>query len=70
MTLTVGAAPFAMPSKTCVGTEACAPSSLLLTERGLNTPIASLYTLPLQMNLDDGLGLDGNGSLYQLSPSP
>lgn len=36
----------------------------------LANPIASLYTLPIQMNFDDGLGLGGNGSLYQLNLQP
>lgn len=36
----------------------------------LANPIASLYTLPMQMNFDDGLGPDGDGSLYQLNLQP
>ena len=36
----------------------------------LANPIASLYTLPFQMNFDRGLGPDGNGSRYQLNVQP
>ena len=36
----------------------------------LTNPIASLYTLPLQLNFDQNLGLNGGGSLTQLNVQP
>jgi len=36
----------------------------------LANPIASLYTLPLQMNYDRGIGPTGDGSIYQLNAQP
>lgn len=36
----------------------------------LANPIATLYTLPLQMNFDQGQGLAGDGSVYQLNAQP
>jgi len=36
----------------------------------LTNPIASLYTLPIQLNFDQDLGLDGDGSQMQLNFQP
>jgi hypothetical protein len=44
------------------------------TERNLaqelTNPIASLYTLPLQLNFDRSMGVNGNGSQTQLNVQP
>ncbi len=36
----------------------------------LTNPIASLYTLPIQLGFDQDLGVDGDGSLTQLNLQP
>lgn len=36
----------------------------------LTNPIASLYTLPLQLNFDEGLGLNGDGTQTLLNAQP
>lgn len=36
----------------------------------LQNPLASVSTLPIQMNFDQGIGLDGEGSIWQMNIQP